>query len=192
MTKRAVFLHGTDGDPTHHWWPWLKQQFEQSGYEVWTPVLPNNHTPNRTEYWDFLTTKGWGFNDNVIVGHSSGATTVLNLLARSEFPKVKAAVLVGAFLNQNLTSKLSDFETDQFAQLFPEEGFDLSIIKKKADSFYFVHGDNDGYCSYDDAVDASRALGGKMITVKNGGHLTSSYGTELPQLTDALAHDNIL
>ena len=190
--KRAVFLHGTDGDPSHHWWPWLKAQFEASGYEVWAPVLPDNHRPNAKTYWDYLLSQGWNFQDNVIVGHSSGATEVLNLLSSRDFPKVRAAVLVGVFLNQDLTSRSASFESDQFTDLCPEAGFDLTEIMQNAEKFYFVHGDDDGYCSYDDAVQACHAVGGEMITITNGGHLTSRFGTQIPQLTSVLIRDNIL
>ena len=192
--KRAVFLHGTSGDPLHHWWPWLKAEFEKSGYEVWAPLLPDNDRPNDMTYWKFLASQNWDFHDNVLVGHSSGATTVLNLLAREEFPQVKAAVLVGAFLNEDLTSKSADFDhTDQFADLFPADGFDWQVIQRKAEKFYFVHGNDDPYCSYADAVETCETLGGEMITIQNGGHLSTRFGvTELPQLVNSLQRDAIL
>lgn len=192
--KRAVFLHGTSGHPGDHWWPWLKDKFERSNYEVWAPELPDNDRPNTKTYWDFLTSQNWDFRENVLVGHSSGATTILNLLANPDFPKVKTAVLVGVFLNEDLTSKSADFEqTGQFASLFPKSGSDWSVIKQKAEKFYFVHGDDDPYCSYQDALEASKQLGGELITIDGGGHLSSSFGvTELPRLVAVLERDNIL
>lgn len=192
--RRALFLHGTSGSPADHWWPWLKSEFEMSGYEVWAPLLPDNHRPSAKKYWDFLHESDWDFADTVLVGHSSGATSVLNVLARPDFPKVRAAVLVGAFLNENLTNKSPDFEDkSQFAELFPEEGFNWPAIKTKAEKFYFVHGDNDPYCAYDDAVAAAKALGGTLITISNGGHLSASSGvTELPHVADALKRDGLL
>lgn len=192
--KQAVFLHGTGGSPNDHWWPWLKEQFEQSGYEVWAPVLPDSHKPSASKYWDFLHSVDWDFSGNVLVGHSSGATSVLNLLMRPEFPKVKAAVLVGAFLNEDLTIGSPDFEDDtQFANLFPPAGFDWPVIKIKAEKFYFVHGDNDPYCAYDVAVAAAKQLGGTFVAVPGGGHLSVSSGvTELLQLGELLRADGIV
>ncbi len=192
--KRALFLHGTDGSPDDHWWPWLKGQFEQSGYEVWAPLLPDNHRPSAKKYWDFLSEADWDFADNVLVGHSSGATSVLNLLLRGGFPKARAAILVGVFLNERLTKDSPGFEDkSQFDDLFPSAGFDWSAIKEKAKNFYFVHADNDPYCAYDDAVAAARELDGKIITIPNGGHLSTNSGiTELLQLDEILRKDAIL
>ncbi|HEY1085695.1 MAG TPA: alpha/beta fold hydrolase [Candidatus Saccharimonadales bacterium] len=191
--NQVVFLHGTGGDPGDHWWPWLRAEFAKSYYEVWAPVLPDNDKPNQETYWNFLMSRGVDFEDVVLVGHSSGATTVLNLLMDDRFPRVRAAVLVGVFLNQNLTSRREDFEKDQFVDLFPKNGFDWNVIKRKADNFYFVHGDDDPYCEYEDTVKASERLGGELITIKSGGHLTSRFGiVELPQLTAVLKHDGLL
>lgn len=97
--KRAVILHGTDAAPEQNWFPWLKQKLETEGYEVWAPLLPGNHTPNREVYNDFLLgqEQGWDFTDNIVVGHSSGAVAVLNLLMDPRCPKVKLGVMVGAW-----------------------------------------------------------------------------------------------
>lgn len=194
MTRKALFLHGTSGSSNDHWWPWLKEQFERSGYDVWTPLLPDSHRPSEKKYWEFLHGSGWDFSDNVLVGHSSGATSVLNLLARPEFPKVKAAVLVGAFLNENLTKDSLDFtDKDQFAELFLPEGFDWPTIRVKAERFYFVHGDNDPYCAYDDATAAAQMVNGTVLKIPGGGHLSASSGiVELPELLELLRHDDVL
>lgn len=135
----------------------------------------------------------WDFNNNVLVGHSSGATSILNLLSHSEFPTARAAILVGAFLNERLTSKLPDFENDQFLELFPSNGFDFDLLKEKADKFYFVHGDDDPYCAYEDTLEVAKKLEAEVITIQHGGHLSTSFGiTELPQLASVLQRDGIL
>lgn len=192
--KRAVFLHGTSGSPNDHWWPWLKDQFEQSGYDIWSPLLPDNTPPNSQKYWSFLHADNWDFTDNVLVGHSSGATSVLNLLSRPEFPTVKAAVLIGVFLNERLTKGSPNFtDDDQFANLFPAEGFDWSAIKAKAEKFYFVHGDDDPYCAYDDSVAAAKTLNGALLTIPGGGHLSAESDiTELAELVQLLRRGGVL
>jgi hypothetical protein len=190
--KRAVLLHGTDGNPQDQWFPWLRKQLEQSSYSIYAPSLPENHTPDREKYSKFLHDSGWDFTDNILVGHSSGATTVLNLLSEDRFPKVKAVILLGTFLNEKLLKDVSWYEPGQFDNLFLAD-YDADKIKQKAGGFYFVHGDNDPFCDINDARNLSKKVGGKFITIKNGHHLGGTSGiTEIPPLIDALKADSIL
>lgn len=184
--KRAALFHGTDGSPDSLWWPWLKAQLEKDGYSVYAPLLPQNHTPNKAVYREFLDHSGWEFKDNLLVGHSSGATTVLNLLLSESFPRVRTAVLVGTFLNEKLLTDVDWYEPGQFNNLF-EDDYDPTRLRKKADSFIFVHGDDDPYCDIEDARKLCDALGGAFVTIKGGGHLAASSGiTEIPEIIQAL------
>jgi hypothetical protein len=190
--KKAVILHGTDGKPTDQWFPWLEKLLEESGYEVYLPTLPNNHTPNRETYEKFLRESGWDFTDNLLIGHSSGATTILNLLSADWFPRVKAVVLVGTFLNEKLTKSTDWYEPGQFDHLFLNN-YDPEILKTKADNFYFVHGNNDPYCDINDAKSLCNQLGGDFVTVEKGHHLGASSGfNELFQLKEKLEEDGLV
>lgn len=191
--KRAVILHGTDGSPTELTWQgWLVEQFERSGYEVFFPQLPECHTPNLAVYDRFLRDSGWDFTDNVVIGHSSGATTLLHLLQQEWFPHIKAAVLIGTFLNERLLNAASWYEPGQFDNLFVET-VDPETIKQHADAFYFVHGDNDPYCDYDEARALSAKLDGTFITMPGAGHIAKSANVlELPELITILKNDGIL
>jgi predicted alpha/beta hydrolase family esterase len=192
--KRAVLLHGTDGRPDELWLPWVIAQLEKRGYKVYAPLLPNNHTPNRIAYDDFLKDSGWNFEDNIVIGHSAGATTVLNLLAEDWFPKIRAAVLVGTFLNERLLKEVNPewYDPNQFTNLFLDE-YKPEVIGPKADKFIFVHGDNDPYCDIEDARSLCKDLNGSFVTIKSGGHLASSSGiTELPQLIGQLDAEHLL
>lgn len=190
--KRAVLLHGTDGKPSYHWFPWIKNVLEQNQYEIFAPLLPENHTPNRTVYDKFLRESGWDFQDNLLVGHSSGATTALNLLQSDWFPSVKAVVLVGAFLNEKLTKSVEWYELGQFDNLFPAE-FNPELLKQKCQKFYFVHSKDDPYCDYKDAKKLCDQLDGTFIEVKHGGHLSDGWNIkQLPGLLAQLRADNLV
>ncbi len=179
--KRAVILHGTDGAPEHNWFPWMKKWLEGRGYEVWVPELPNNHTPNRKVYNDFLLKAGWDFSDNLVIGHSSGAVTVLNLLMDERCPHIKTGVMVGAWAHM----EESDLDKDQFKDLFPPGGFDFDTIKSKADNLLFLHGDDDPFCPLAQAKWLAEQTSSEIIMVPEGHHLGSKF-TELPVLTKAL------
>ena len=190
--KRAVILHGTDGDPSHNWQPWLKQQLEAAGYEVFAPLLPDNNRPSRKTYEKFLQESDWDFTDNIVIGHSSGATTVLNLLLADWFPNVKAAVLVAAFLNEKWTKNAGLFPEGNFDDLFVKD-FDPVKLKLRAEKFYFVHGSDDPYCDIEDARKLCGKLEGAFIAIPHGHHLGGTSGiTELSDLVDHLKQDNIL
>ncbi len=188
--KKAVLLHGTDGSPEYSWFPWLRGLLEEKGVEVWVPNLPGNHTPNHTTYEEFLKSSGQDFSDCLLIGHSSGATTVLNLLQSDWFPKVDTVILVGTFLNENLVRNAEWYEPGQFDNLFPDE-FNVEKIKAKADSFYFLHGDDDIYCDVNDAKDFCKKVAGTFIEIPNGKHLSSNR-TELSEIVPFLKEKGYL
>lgn len=190
--KKAVLLHGTDGSPNDHWFPWIRDELEKNGYEVFAPTLPENHTPNWDMYEEFLRNSGWDFSDNLLVGHSSGTTTILNLLMADWFPRVKASVMVGTFLNERLTKTADWYEAGQFDKLFVQD-FDVEKIKSKCPDFIFVHGDNDPACGYGDAKEFCQKLDGDFITIMNGEHLSGSSGiTEIPEIIEKLNEKDLL
>ena len=179
--KKAVILHGTDGAPAYNWFPWLKTELQAKGYQVWIPELPNNHNPNRQVYNDFLLGSDWDFTDNLVIGHSSGAVSVLNLLQDARSPHVKTGVLVGAWSHMEET----DLDRQQFKDLFPPDGFNFELIKSKTDQLLFLHGSDDPYCPLAQAQWLTRQTAGEIIIISNGGHLGSKFH-KLPQLTEAL------
>ena len=193
MSKRAVILHGTDGSPTElAWQTRLKRQLEESGYEVYFPQLPECHTPNLAIYDRFLQDSGWDFEGNIIIGHSSGATAVLHLLQQDWFPKVRAAVLVGTFLNESLVKAADWYVPGQFDNLLVEE-FAAEILHKKAEAFYFVHSDDDPFCDYAAARQLCGQLDGTFVTMHGAGHIGKAANiAELPALTDRLKLDGLL
>ncbi len=189
--KKVVLLHGTDGAPREHWFAWLHDWLEVRDYEVFEPQLPNCHTPNRKAYHDFLTNQGWDFSGNLLVGHSSGATTVLNLLQSDDIPVFETAILVGAFLNERLTVRTDWYEPGQFDNLWPKGGFNIEKIRRSAKRLLFIHSDDDPYCSYDDAKAFANKLGADFVTVHGGHHLGSASGLkELPQITEYIENTN--
>jgi len=173
--KRAVILHGTDGGPDLIWIPWLKQQFEAAGYEVWAPLLPENHTPNRERYNDFLFGGEWDFTDNIVVGHSSGAVSVLNVLMDERCPKIKLGVLVSAWAHGE---PVGEWDPGQFDTLFPAEGFNFEHIRKNAEQLVLLHSADDPYCPLEQAKYLATELAAQLIILPHAGHI----GHQFPKL----------
>lgn len=187
MKKRAVILHGTDASPEANWFPWMKKLLEEKGYEVWVPLLPNNHTPNAKVYNDFLFGAGWNFTDNLVIGHSSGAVSVLNLLMDDRCPGIETGVIIGSWH----TSAKPWTPPEQFKDLFPAEGFDFEKIQSKSKNLIFVHGDNDPYCPIEQARWLAKQTNSEIVTIAGGHHLGSKF-KELPELVRILEEKNLL
>jgi len=179
--KHALILHGTDANPKANWFPWLKAKLESQGYDVWVPLLPNNHTPNRETYGNFLLDDSHDLTDGIIVGHSSGAVETLNLLMDPRLPHVSLAVMVSAWAGE----KPNGYDTnEQFENLFPPNppaGFDFAAIKQKADNLAFLHGADDPYCPVERAQYLAEQLDAPITIIPNGHHLGAKF-TELPEL----------
>jgi predicted alpha/beta hydrolase family esterase len=180
--KKVVILHGTHGNPESSWFPWLKAKLEAVGYEVWVPQLPDCDKPNRDTYADFLFGSGWDFTDNIVIGHSSGAVEVLNLLMDNRMPHIKLGVMLGAW-SGGMPNGYTD--TSTFAHLFPRHGFKFRRIRAKADKLAFLHGNDDPYCPLEQAVTLATKLKAPIMIVPNGHHLGAQF-TELPQLWQIL------
>jgi predicted alpha/beta hydrolase family esterase len=178
MNKLAVILHGTDSNPESNWFSWLKKKLEDQGYRVWVPLLPNNHTPSRDIYNDFLLDSSWDFSDNIVVGHSSGAVSVLNLLMDKRCTKIKLGVMVSAWDH----GVPDGMDTKQFAELFPQGGFDFETIKHKADKLAFLHSRDDPYCPLDQAEYLSESLEAPLVILDSGGHLGGSKADGFEEL----------
>jgi len=176
--KRALILHGTDSDPTASWFPWLEDKLKDEGYNVWVPLLPGNHTPNREVYNDYLLSQDWDFVDNIVIGHSAGAVSVLNLLMDERCPKVKLAVMVSAWKGGQPNGH---FEPDQFDHLFSEKGFDFARIKANADKFAFIHSDDDPFCPLEQAADLASELDASLLIMHDAKHIGGKT-TELPEV----------
>ena len=60
--------------------------------------------------------------------------------------------------------------------------FKFEKIKKLVKNFVIIHGDNDKGVSFSHAEFLAEQLNGKLVCVKNGGHLNGSSGwLKLPQ-----------
>lgn len=190
--KKAALFHSTGGSPTEHWLGWATDVFKASGYETFVPHLPESSTPNKDTYDAFLRASGWDFKDNVLLGHSSGATTILNLLTEEWFPHVKAVILVGTFLNERLTKPADWYVPGQFDNLF-KDNYDPAVLREKADAFYFVHGSDDPFCDIEDARSLCNAVGGEFLVIPNGHHLGGGSGrTELCEMEAMLQNQGVL
>lgn len=183
--KRAVILHGTDGTPDNNWFPWLKAKLEAEKYQVWAPELPESHTPNR-ELWDNRMLGSRDISDTIVVGHSSGAVEVLNLLMNPRCPRIRLGVMVSAWAGgPPVAAEGAVWDPGQFDNLFPPDGFDLAAIRNKAEKLAFLHSDDDPYCPLEQVQVLAKQLYASLTVVHEGHHLGAKF-TELPELWEII------
>lgn len=165
--KRAVILHGMPEEHEYqgnesemHWIPWLKEQLEKRGVEVFTPELPKPYEP---VYEDWLQTFQQFLIDEetVLVGHSCGGGFLVRYLSESDV-SVGKVVLVAPWLDptRQLKSDFFDFTLD------PE------LVKKTKGMTVFISLD-DGQDVLSSVETLTQSITG--ITLKqfaNKGHFT--------------------
>lgn len=161
---KVILLHSTDGNDQSNWIPWMKQQLEKRGFEVYAPSLPNAAYPNGEEWTEFIiqNTPFEIDNDTIIIGHSAGAALIPMLLCKlpSE-TKIKKAILVSSFCTDLGWDKLKDLHNIKI---------DYNDVKQKCNNFIFLHSDNDPYAPLEEAQELAAKLGGKLIVIKGQGH----------------------
>lgn len=45
MRRRVFIIHQWEGYPEYAWYPWLKKEMENRGFEVFIPSMPETNTP---------------------------------------------------------------------------------------------------------------------------------------------------
>jgi predicted alpha/beta hydrolase family esterase len=162
---------------------WLKGVLVGQGHKVWLPQLPNADKPDAATYTDFLlANNNFIFNEEtILIGHSSGAVAILNLLQNLPGDaQIKASVLVSAFKD--------DLDWDDLSGLFIEP-FDFDKIKTRCSQFVFIHSDNDPYVPLDQAEYLTLKTGGELLVAEGQGHFNTELGPQykrFPELLDIL------
>ena len=81
MNKRAFLIHGWEGRPENEWRPWLKNELEKRGLQVFVPAMPDTANPMMDKWVPHLTqTVGTPDENTYFVGHSVGCITILRYL----------------------------------------------------------------------------------------------------------------
>ena len=179
----VFIIHGSYGNPSENWFPWLKEELEKKGCSVFAPKLP---TPKDQclENWQNVFSKYDHYltRDSIVVGHSLGVAFLLNILERIEH-KIKAAFLVSGFCEQLNSSRF-----DKINKTFIKR-FDYARIMSKCDRFFVYHSDNDPYVPLSIANNLAQNLGVKVILIKNAGHINKESGyTKFKELFDDITH----
>lgn len=180
-------VHGFEGMPNGGWRPWLMGKLAQSKIYACALPMPDPYKPKKEE-WIKVIFDAVGYpNENIfLVGHSLGVPAILRYLETlGQNQKIGGAVLVSGPYEPIKKDRSSDAirKIDHFTN-YP---FNFEKIKSCCNFFSIIHGDDDDVVPFSHAEYFSENLGCKIITIKNGKHLSGGAGWyELPEALVAL------
>lgn len=180
MPKRVIIVHCWEGNSNYCWYPAVKKELEEQGFEVIVPNMPDTLNPKMKDWVPYLREiVGTPSQDIILVGHSIGSVTILRYLETlSEGEKVGGVVLVAGFTDNLGYQELSNFFTTPL---------DFARIKSKSDNFIFINSDNDQFVDLKHGGKLRKEIGGKLIVKHAMKHFSQEDGcTDLPDVTQAI------
>ena len=187
--KRIIIVHGWDGGSDRDWMPWTIAEFQKLGYEVICPDLPHTENPTIEDWVPFIS-KIVGIPDEntYFIGHSIGCQTIMRYLENIDSNVGGAIFVAGWFDLENLEGP----DAEAIAKPWLDTPIDTDKIRKNLGFTITILGDNDQWVPYEKTKNKFRKLlGSEVITMPNGGHITSDDGFgPFPQLV-AMAHAKI-
>ncbi len=190
--KRVFIIHRWEGYPEEGWYPWLKKELEQRGFEVFVPAMPNTDEPKIREWVNFLSSLvAESDEETYFIGESMGCQTILRYLEKLDGKKIGGAVFVaGWFHLSEFTFKEEPADEEEariIAKPWLETPINFEKIKKTTNNFVAIFSDNDPYVPIEDKDIFKEKLGAKIIIEHNKGHFTDEDGVkELPSALDSL------
>lgn len=188
--KKVFIVHGWDGYPEEGWFPWLKKELEEKGFEVFVPQLPDSENP-RIENWVPALAGEVGMPDEntYFVGHSLGCQTIARFLeGLPEGVKVGGAVFVGGYFNRlTLGEEENDPEIKKLADHWLSAPIDLRKVRSHLSQSVAIFSDDDYYVPPDNQDDFREDLGSEIIVESGKKHFSENDGiTKLPIVLDSV------
>jgi len=183
--KRIFIIHGWEGFPEEGWFPWLKKELENKGYEVQVPSMPNTEEPEMKAWISHLKQiVGTVDEETFFVGHSIGCQTILRYLQEQD-SESGGVILVAGWVH---LKGLEDEESEEIAKPWLETPLEWDKIKNKSKSFTVIFSDNDPFVPQEDSKIFEEKLNAKIITEHKKGHFSGEDNIkQLPVVLDLLS-----
>ncbi|PCI21280.1 hypothetical protein COB64_00150 [Candidatus Wolfebacteria bacterium] len=185
MKKRVILVHGWEGDPQSHWFPWLTNELNNRDFDVISPVMPNSEVSNFDEWISALMEVTPVLNEETyFVGHSIGCLAIIHFLQKNN-KKIGGAVFVAGYFD--LTDVVIGRErevTEPWLQL----PINFEMVRATSNKFITILSDNDEDVPLDITKEKfEKKLHAKVIVEHNKGHFTEGDGvTELPSVLESI------
>jgi len=180
MAKRVFIIHGWEGNPRNHWFPWLKKELEKRHFKVRALRMPNPQWPRINEWVAAIAAAvKKPDKDTYFIGHSMGGPAILRYLERRN-EQAGGVILVGSWLTLTPMATRTK-EEKAIVRPWIKTPLDLNKVKKNARRITAFFADNDPWVPLTNANVFRQKLGAKIITQKGKGHFTKDDGvTKLP------------
>lgn len=156
---KFLFLHGFKGSSRGDFWPWLKNELESLGFEVFAPDLPNPGKPNLEEQIKFLLENFVIDDKTIIVTHSLGGDLAMKMLAGDHL-RVRKLVMVVPPLKTEFKDKRRP-ELEEFC----DWKFDFSKIKKAVEEIVVMADKEDDVLFAEHPQEIAARLDAKLVEV---------------------------
>lgn len=173
VDNKAVLVHGWDGGPDKHWFPWLGKKLSELGYGVFNVPMPNPSKPSRKTWVKHLQDHITVDDNTVFVAHSIGCIAVLRYLEKiSDTPR--ALIFVAPF-----TENEKKYKT---VKSFFHGKLNWKQIKK-CSKIYTLHSDDDPFVSPWQRFVFKEEANAINVVQKDKGHFT---GKTLPKVLEII------
>lgn len=180
-------IHGYCGSRSEHWFPWLKEELEQQGENVYIIDLPSPDAPNPDEWQEALENQVPTLDRNTyFVTHSLGSIALLRYLESANTNEgIGGYILVSGF-NHNLPTlpQLNSF-------MRPE--MDYKRLVKITGNRVVIAALDDATVPHTLTEKLAASLEARFIPVERGGHFLDRDGfTEFPLVLSVLENQSSL
>ncbi|HRY31050.1 MAG TPA: alpha/beta hydrolase [Candidatus Paceibacterota bacterium] len=177
--KKALIIHGWDGNPKEPLHNYLKRELETLGHEVTIPVMPNPAVPVISDWIEKIKSV-FDKDFDLIIGHSIGCQGVLRFIENLESNIIiSKVILIAPWMKLDMqTIEEEGEEVVEIAKPWMETPIDFDVVKKRVGKVITIFSDNDPYVPLDQADFFKDKLGAQVFIEKEQGHFTESDNFE--------------
>lgn len=169
--KRVFLIHGFNGSPQNHWFPWLRTELVANHFEVFAPAMPDPEAPIAKDWIEIISDwVGIPDENTILVGHSLGCIAVVRYLeSLKNGKKIAGAIFVAGFSGNTEPPELKTFW---------DNPIDFEKVKEHGGKMFSIFSDNDEVVPMEKSFDFGKKLGAKLLLEKGKGHFTSVDGVK--------------
>lgn len=173
-SKQHIYIvHGYQGSPNDHWFPWLSQKLTQidAHLAVKRLVLPHSNTPNFEEWQQALALQMSTLDENtIIVAHSLGCLATLHYLSiQLRERRIKAIYCIAGF-------KAPLKAVPELDSFIAQAKLDSGVLHSHIASRVVMFSNNDPFVPPPFVLTFGHFLSAEVQEVKRAGHFMGEDG----------------